>query len=483
MFGLTIRVEDTATGRVTSAAFTQSPVNVGRSALNQLRLEEGFVSQWHGCFRFDEQSVSYVDMGSTNGTDVDGKRLQKGLPVVLQQGTELRIGPLRLQAALSEVEAPTAVPSPQTVFALRSQLLSSSAEPAHGAGGAVPAATPAEAPRSPRAMGSGPSPAAAANKAHEPVKLAMEEYVTWRKAYLRVHDAVAAHLDATPAKERAAEVNRIVARLPALAQEKMFRELIESSGLPLPEVAKTPAPIRSSAGFPAAEAPAASGGPAAHSAVGAPGQADGPVLALLNEFVRSYLPAEARLRGMEDVEAFLERLAEVLEAFGRSFVELHRGQDQFGEELSIRTVTSQTPLATARGPKDVLTYLLDWRADGGARIAELTHGFAELMIHQLALLNGMRAGARALLQHLHPQRIDADEGPPLRVGFLPLPGRSWPFRSLARWRKYAAQHQVLEEEEMALTRIVFGREFARAYATIAGGSGGTAPPGDPEESR
>jgi hypothetical protein len=56
--------------------FDQSPIRVGRNALNNIVFEDRFVSQWHGMLRFDQTSVTYVDLGSTNRTRLQGGELK-----------------------------------------------------------------------------------------------------------------------------------------------------------------------------------------------------------------------------------------------------------------------------------------------------------------------------------------------------------------------------------------------------------------------
>ena len=72
--GIAIEIGDTRTGAIEEAFFRTSPVRIGRNALNDLLLDEPSVSQWHGQIVFDESSISFVDVGSSNGSCVDGCR-------------------------------------------------------------------------------------------------------------------------------------------------------------------------------------------------------------------------------------------------------------------------------------------------------------------------------------------------------------------------------------------------------------------------
>lgn len=74
--------------------FSKSPVRLGRNELNDIPLDDPFVSEWHGIIRADENQVAYFDLGSTNGTSLGGKRLAKNVPVLLDEMTRLNIGTL-----------------------------------------------------------------------------------------------------------------------------------------------------------------------------------------------------------------------------------------------------------------------------------------------------------------------------------------------------------------------------------------------------
>jgi type VI secretion system protein ImpI len=80
--------------------FSQSPVRIGRNQLNDIPLEDPFVSEWHGIIRFDDRQIAYFDLGSTNGTLLDGKRLAKNLPTKLSEASRLQLGMLEIAVVL-----------------------------------------------------------------------------------------------------------------------------------------------------------------------------------------------------------------------------------------------------------------------------------------------------------------------------------------------------------------------------------------------
>ena len=84
------------TGVQYDAGFRRSPVRIGRNHLNDLTLDEGFVSQWHGIVRFDEGGTRFLEVGSTNGTTLDGTQLETNTETDVTEDADLAIGPLRL---------------------------------------------------------------------------------------------------------------------------------------------------------------------------------------------------------------------------------------------------------------------------------------------------------------------------------------------------------------------------------------------------
>jgi predicted component of type VI protein secretion system len=104
MLPLVIQIEKTKERTAETCAFAQSPVRIGRNPLNDVELDDGYVSQWHGVIRFDEKHTTYLDLGSTNPTVIDGKPIERNVEVPIGEGTDLRIGSFRLHVI--RVDAP-----------------------------------------------------------------------------------------------------------------------------------------------------------------------------------------------------------------------------------------------------------------------------------------------------------------------------------------------------------------------------------------
>ncbi|HEV3032584.1 MAG TPA: FHA domain-containing protein [Polyangia bacterium] len=87
-----MHVKDVVSGATQTLRFSESPVRIGRNQLNDIPIEDPFVSEWHGVIRFDAHGVAFFDMGSTNGALLDGKRIPKNVPAPLTVGSMLVLG-------------------------------------------------------------------------------------------------------------------------------------------------------------------------------------------------------------------------------------------------------------------------------------------------------------------------------------------------------------------------------------------------------
>ena len=76
--------------------FTRSPVGIGRSSRSDLSLPYQFVSARHALIEFSGGEVRYTDLGSRNGSVLEGRRLDARTPVALAPGARVSIGSLTL---------------------------------------------------------------------------------------------------------------------------------------------------------------------------------------------------------------------------------------------------------------------------------------------------------------------------------------------------------------------------------------------------
>ena len=141
-----VQLKDLRTGEQKTLWFEQSPIRIGRNQLNNVAIDDRYVSEWHGIIRFDASGVYYFDLGSTNGTSLEGKRLPKNTVTPLDGTSQLIIWPFQL-SAMAQASAPAAGLSHGTLAWGEAQGSAGpprAAEPAANALGQVSAGRPEE---------------------------------------------------------------------------------------------------------------------------------------------------------------------------------------------------------------------------------------------------------------------------------------------------------------------------------------------------
>jgi type VI secretion system protein ImpI len=420
---LVVLVEDVDRRTASRSAFIKSPVRVGRGELNDLVIDAPFVSTWHGVIQFDAGGFRFVDLGSTNGTSLDGAPLERNVPSVIVPGADLRIGPIRIGLSWGASEQLPERERPKTQFAMRA------------ADFPVPAPLPAparpEAGREPGRPEPGREPESVPREVEEAALRAVED-ASWQLGVLKE----------------------------SLQQARdNFDGAVTLAVAPLAEPARRRARTLIAERF----AGAAGGGAAVPAPVTA-GAADA-TLQVVKAFADSYVAAGVPLDGRADVEAFLGVLAELLETSVKSYLELRRGYDEFGREMGVRVPQGEGAVGRLRDARQLLGYLLQ-PTTTEPRSRELASAFADLMIHQVALLNGVTAGATDLLERLSPEAVTATLDEEGGGGRLSLGVKA--IREGAQWRAYVARHASIAGEENAVADALFGKAFARAYAAVAG---------------
>jgi type VI secretion system protein ImpI len=435
---LLVHVDDPERRVSTRSAFIKSPVRVGRGELNDLVVEASFVSTWHGLVQFDADGIRFVDLGSTNGTFLDGVKLERNVPAPIAPGSDLRIGPIRITLSWGAPEQRPEPVRPKTQFAMRAiappaaDFRPAPAPIAPAVADARPAPAPAPPPAAPVAPAA--APVAVPREVEEAAQRAVED-ASWQLGIL--HDA---YRQARENLEAAA--SQAVLALPEAARRRARAVMAER----FPMAGGEPV-----AAAPAAEVPAR------------PAPAGDPALPILRAFAQTYVAGGVPLEGREEIEAFLGTLAEVLEAAVKSYLELRRGYDEFGKEMGVRVPQGDGAVGRIRDARQLLGYLLQATA-GSPRAQELASAFADLMIHQVALLNAVTAGAKDLLQRLSPEAITSalDEGGGrISLGVKPL-------REGAQWRAFVQAYAALADDDHAFSDALFGKAFARAYGAVAG---------------
>lgn len=197
----------------------------------------------------------------------------------------------------------------------------------------------------------------------------------------------------------------------------------------------------------------------------------------LRELAASLVPSR-QLESTGDVARFITKLHDALEMFCRCFVPLREGHSQFVSTLDLQRAAMQRTqhrspayLAVERAnTADTLAIaLLDWEERHLDAPQAVENIFADLMIHQVAILEGVMQGVRALLEQLSPEAIEQAASEPGGFGFNLGGGRS-----RALWQAYCERYEELTEEKQAFAHI-FGPEFTEAYREHRRRRGGNTP--------
>lgn len=91
------------------------PVYVGRVPGVEIQLAHQQVSRQHAALRCTEAECVLVDMGSANGTILNGKKLAPQLPVTLKSGDSIQVGPFKMtfeQKLVEKADSPEAPGEP-----------------------------------------------------------------------------------------------------------------------------------------------------------------------------------------------------------------------------------------------------------------------------------------------------------------------------------------------------------------------------------
>ena len=98
--------------------FRQERITIGRSPANVLYLhdEDRIVSKQHAEIVISGAAIYLTDLGSTNGTHLNGKRLQAGHPYEVQPGDTIQIGDFEITVEIIDIAALPPVDDDVAVF-------------------------------------------------------------------------------------------------------------------------------------------------------------------------------------------------------------------------------------------------------------------------------------------------------------------------------------------------------------------------------
>lgn len=428
---LIVQVERTTEQMADTIAFQKSPVRIGRNVLNDLQLDEPFVSQWHAVIRFTEGRTFYLDLGSTNRTLINGKPIERNVEVPIDSDTDIRIGTLRLHTLRTD--------APPELFGRKRK----SAFAQHG----VNADGRDEPPTVQLSVDAFHAELLAMRNKGSQTRTGLSAdaalkslFGEKRKNGVSAAANAAAARPSAPAVRPSAPAAKRVDAPPAMPASPRLNEALEAA--------------RASRPPPAGNAPDLQG--------------------WLARLTGGRLDTSAE---QLDVERTMERVGTVLEVFSQAFLELRRAQMQFCHEMAIEHHSDDSPLQRTDDPRALLAYLLASDQEAGTRLTELSRALADFALHQVGLLSATVEGGRKLVQILAPDGLAHTQDPPADSPALthhrPY-AKLWPRAARKLWHRYLAHHFDLADGDR-FVRELFGREFARRYYAVTGAAASGAP--------
>jgi type VI secretion system protein ImpI len=143
-------------------------------------------------------------------------------------------------------------------------------------------------------------------------------------------------------------------------------------------------------------------------------------------------------------------------------VQLRNGHRQFEADLGLRRpqrnpMDPRESIETAQDAQELSARLLDFRDNSFEASGAVESVFADIMIHQVALLNGVMTGLKSLLHDIAPAEIERLANDPRhKTGVFGNQHKTL-------WKIYEQRHADLAEDEQRLFRVMFGREFGEAW--------------------
>ncbi len=443
-----MRVVNTQDGSVLERTFDRSPVRIGRSSLNELPIQAPFVSQYHAVIEFDGTRLQLRDLGSTNGTTLRASgRVPPNTPIDLtQQNYEFAIVSLWFQLFFVSDVAPAKAERKREGTIL-SMDVGELQKLMTGVG----------------ANASAPGLPAGPDRSREQLARLQPAYDEYRASWGKLYRELFSLSNSLDPASRGRLLQQMLADMGSVRNEGDFQRLATQFGVPVAPAAGTGAQ------------PAMVGGT----------REEAVALQALRDLAASFVPARGPLERVVDVVAFAQKMQDVLDVFFKCFLPLRDGHKQFQTQMDIKktrspkeSMNAARAVETAREPRELAARVLDWGdpSNDGSRAIEST--FAEVMVHQVAMLNGVMRGVRSLLAKLAPTSIEAELGNPRRR--TAMGSQLGPFRYKTLWELYAEIYGDFAEDEKQAFMLIFGPEFVHAYTELSGDAPAIGGPGGPQ---
>lgn len=186
--------------------------------------------------------------------------------------------------------------------------------------------------------------------------------------------------------------------------------------------------------------------------------------------VGEQLAASGRSLNPEQLAA---QLASVLQVVCIGLADAVRGRRAFQKEFEVEATRilarTPNPIKGAESAEEIATMLLDPMSkglSGEQAMASLTEVFQDLTLHQLGLMAGFRECIRGLLKELDPEVLEKRSDSRSKAKGIGLLGGGTARAEAAAWRRYKDKHRQLSEEEVKVFERILAPHFTKGYLSV-----------------
>ncbi|WP_394842743.1 FHA domain-containing protein [Pendulispora brunnea] len=401
------------------------PVPIGRDPkVSACILEDDLkVSRMHAQVDLRGDELLVRDAGSANGTYVNGQRLPDRWVSLgpANQEREIRIGNWSIRAQRS---APQAVLPGQTSFGADDGSVVGNFSETMGVDSMSAADFMAQAAAVAKGTNTG------AQRAAQMTEALHVYFESYEAAARELYTRIATQLESLPPAARAPACHQIQQAFPTLAGNDAFVQLFRHYGVAVDGSGQTP---------------------------------EGVALKAVRYLSQWYLGRPATTP--PEIIAFCDKVRQAVDELLLGHVPLLAGLEKFEQQMALSEGEEQFQLPET--PAEFSRALFDWNDPTDRASRALRRSFADLMVHQVGMLNGVMRGVKALLVELAPEAIHQSWRDRQSK-------RSAVTRLIGSWRRapeileiYAKRYGDLADEENERFRLIFGREFVEEYKQFA----------------
>ncbi len=211
---------------------------------------------------------------------------------------------------------------------------------------------------------------------------------------------------------------------------------------------------------------------------------DRAALIAIQDLSRAHVDPKQPVSTPREIAVFATNLTMALGSLLSGTMQLFAGMSEFEQRMDLVSEESGSPSRRPQTPEALGRGLLDWRDRTEPALDMLGRRFSSLMMHQVAMLNGVMRGVKVLLTELAPKTLEKALARGSGAGGFWRRFFGKFFRASALWSLFSERYGDLADEENERFRLLFGPEFSSEYRQLAreaagAGRGGSLRPSAP----